>query len=128
MKTLNLIYLNTFCHQICQCGGLLRVTPTLKVTWPFNHLVLWFWFSLIRFVALERKRLSRHWLLVLVCCDLIFYQIYIIIISGYCHFRFNFCFYKICFNIGKKDKIDILIFHGITKRKHFSAIFRQRSL
>ena len=34
----------------------------------FNHVALGFWFSLMRFVGLERKRLSRHRLLVILCC------------------------------------------------------------
>ena len=59
LKTLNLIYHKTSYYQTCQGGNLLREAPTLKVAWPLNHVVLWF-FSLIRFVGLERKRQNRH--------------------------------------------------------------------
>ena len=31
---------------------------------PFNHMVLWFWYSPMRYVSLEHKWLSRHRLLV----------------------------------------------------------------
>ena len=64
IKALKLIYHNTYCHQSCQGGDLLREAPTLKVTLPFNHDVLWFWFYLIRFVGLEHKSLSPHHLFV----------------------------------------------------------------
>ena len=36
----------------------------LKVTWLFNQVVLWFWFSLIRFIGLEGNRLNCHRLLI----------------------------------------------------------------
>ena len=46
--------------QTCHGGELVWGARSLTVTWLFNHVVLWFWFPLIQFVGLERKRLSRH--------------------------------------------------------------------
>ena len=61
---MNLVYPKTF-----QSGDvIMREAPTIKVTWSFNHMILWFWFFLIRFVGLERKHLSRHQLLVFFLC------------------------------------------------------------
>ena len=61
--TLNIWYLCY--HKACGEGSdLLREAPNLKVTWPFNHVVLWFWCFLIRFAGLERECLSRIRLLV----------------------------------------------------------------
>ena len=63
IKALYLHYYIAYCHQTWQGGDLAWGAPTDKVTWPFDHVVLWDYVAILKHISATRvpvaTKLSR---------------------------------------------------------------------